>query len=239
MAGMLFGLLRRRSDPREGAWAAFAAEFELEPANELDALLRQQFALGSGRLAPIFALTRSGQPQVVACDQVNERKGPAGTARGVRTLLLLRDPDPAATQSEEPLSLRASAKRTAAFEALEASRSGATRLSFENAPEFDAAVSVYARDVGAATAVLTPTVRRSLRALLGGADGLLREVDGKDAGGLAPSTVAPRLIVGQNNLLLMLEPRAPLPLASLGSLLTDLLTVHAAFMGAAAAVRRS
>ena len=218
---MFFGNGARRADPRLLEWANFAKEFEFVEAAELAEPLERQFGLQDGQLTPIYALRREGQPLLVAFDQRRQRSGPTGSVQSLSTFIAVRG---ASSQSAPPM--RASARRGKALESLEAGRSGAERLAFDGDPEFDGSVSVYTREPRGATAVLTSPVRETLRRLLMAADEAALEANGS-AGGFA-TTVAPSLVVGKRNLLLCLEPRNALPVAALGALLADMLSLHVA-----------
>ncbi len=237
---MPFGFRKRRVDPRLEEWAAFAGQFELQEAPEVAEPLRHRFALGEGELVPVYALGRAGQPQLAAFDQRRLRTGPTGSVTSLRTFVAVLgqqsdapvvDPVAAAGLAAAP-SLRASARRSKAFEALEASRSGAQRVSAPDDPAFDASVSVYVRDPEAAHGVLTRPVREVLMRLLLAADAAVDAASVTRSGVPLPSTVAPSVVVGQRNLLLCLEPRQALPLTALSELLADMLSLHAALEGA-------
>lgn len=211
----------RGADPRLLEWARFAEEFEFVDAGELGEPLEQQFSLGEGQLQPIYALRRPGQPLLVAFDQRRQRSGPTGSVVSLRTFVAVRG---SSDQSAPPM--RAAARRGKALESLEASRSGAQRLTVENDPVFEESVSVYTREPRSAQAVLTAPVREVLRRLLLAADQAALNANG--TGGTFATTVAPSLVVGQRNLLLCLEPRNALPVSALGSLLADMLSLHVA-----------
>lgn len=189
-------------------------------APELAESLSKQFALGEGQLEPIYALKRPGQPLLVTFDQRRERVGPTGRLLSFRTFVVVRGP-----ADQRAPSMRVSARRGKVIESLEASRSGAFRLALDDDPRFDESVSVYARDVRAATSALTRPVREVLLRLLGAADRASVDASG---GASEASTVAPSLVVGQRDLLLCLEPRGALPLGDLGGLLADMLSLHVA-----------
>lgn len=215
---------RPRQESREAAWAGFAAEFELDPMPDLAELLRDQFALGGGELDPVYALQRTDQPQVVAFDQRRERRGPTGSVATLRTLVAVRS-----QVDRSSLSLRVSSRRSKALESIEASRSGAQRLELPDHPDFDEHVSVYTREPQQARRLLTPAVRMVLGRLLTTADGATEAAQPRGRRvGLATPTVAPSVVVGTRNLLLTLEPRAPLPFQPLADLLIDMLSLYAA-----------
>lgn len=207
---------------RQLEWAEFASEFEFEKAAELAAPLEQQFSLGEGRIGNVHALKRAGQPLLVAFDQYRQRRGPTGSVTNLRTFVAVRGVN---RQAAPPM--RASARRGKALEALEASRSGAQRLSVDADPEFEANVSVFTRERRGAAAVLTRPVREVLLRLLIAADESILTANGTESG--FATTVAPSLVVGQRDLLLCLEPRRALPVGALGALLADMLSLHVAF----------
>lgn len=217
---------RRTSDQRLEAWSAFAAEYELTPVDEMRERMREHFALGPGAIAPVYSLQRTGQPQLVLFDQRRDRSGPAGSVTSLRTGVVVRS-----GHDHVPVSLRASARRHKVLEEIEARRSGGARLALDDAA-FDARVSVYARDDALARSVLTPPVRSVLARLLAAADDVEPEATG-DTGPIAdrpaPVGVAPQVVIGARNLMLLVEPRAPLAFAPLALLMTDMLTLYAAF----------
>lgn len=219
---MLFGSRAGRVDPRLAEWERFAAEYEMTAAAEVGQQLTARFTLGEGELLPVYSLKRPGQPLLVAFDQRRERKGPTGSVTSFMTGLALKG---ALNHGAPPM--RASARRGRAVEALEASRSGAVRVEFPRNPEFDACVSVYARDASVARYALTPPVRVVLRRLLTGANGAVLNASNVNQESES-LTVAPSVLLGESDLLLTLEPREPLPLTALGGLLADLLSLHVA-----------
>jgi len=152
-------------DLREREWRAFAGAFELEPAPALAETLREDLDLGPGAIATVYERARPDQPDTVVFEQANDRDGPAGTLTGLRIGVVVRS-----SVEHSSVSLRASARRHKILEGLVAGRSGAQRLDGAFDPEFDAAVSVYAREVDQATALLTRPVRTVLARLLGEAD---------------------------------------------------------------------
>lgn len=227
---------RPRANPREEAWADFAAEYEMTPAPELVERMREYFALGQGAIAPVYSLHRPDQPQIVLFDQRRDRTGPTGSVVSLRTGVVIRSP-----RDYVPVSLRASARRHKVLEEIEARRAGAQRLGFDD-EAFDEQVSVYARDEAAARSVLTPPVRSALSRLLTAADGESSSTPDPDGGGsrgagtgsgvpdqVQPTGVAPQVVIGARNLMALVEPRAPLGFDPLGQLVTDMLTLYAAF----------
>lgn len=214
---------RRGADPRDVAWSEFAAEYEMAPAPDLAERMREYFALGQGVIAPVYSLQRPDQPQIVLFDQRRDRSGPTGSVSSLRTGVVIRSPN-----DYVPVSLRASARRHKVLEEIEARRAGGQRLEFDD-EQFDAQVSVFARDESAARGVLTPTVRSVLVRLLAAADAVSPDT----LSGVVPSAgVAPQVVIGARNLMLVVEPRAPLEFEPLGQLVTDMLTLYAAFTAA-------
>ncbi len=219
---------RRRVDARTEQWLGFARELELEESGELEGRLRDQLDLGPGSLAPVYALRRSGQPHLVLFDQLRERSGPTGAVRRLRTCVLLRTVTDAL-----PVSWRASARRNRVVESLEASRSGGVRLELGEDPDFDARVSVYARDAAEVRAVLAPAVREVLLRLLESFDGAGR-TEAVDPYDLPTNTSgSANLVVGARSLLLWAEPDEPLPFDRLLDLTTGMLSLYAALDAAA------
>lgn len=219
----------KREGRRERDWTSVVQEFEMVPAPELAERLREHYDLGSGDLAPIHELTRAGQPQVVAFDQFNARTGPLGRVTTWRTGVVIRS-----QEAHTQVSLRASAKRHAVLEGLEAGRSGAQRLDCPEDPTFNDAISVYARESAGALPLLTAPVRTVLMRLLVSADQVLassargaRERIPRQATGVAPSVV-----IGPRSLFLALEAETPFPLESTATAIVAMLSLHAALMAA-------
>ncbi|MFO7545318.1 MAG: hypothetical protein R6W77_07455 [Trueperaceae bacterium] len=214
---------RRGASPRDVAWADFAAEYELAPASDLAERMREYFALGQGAIAPVYSLQRPDQPQIVLFDQRRDRSGPTGSVASLRTGVVIRSP-----HDYVPVSLRASARRHKVLEEIVARRAGGQRLGFDD-ETFDAQVSVFARDETAARSVLTLPVRSVLARLLAAADAVAPDT----VPGPVPSAgVAPQVVIGARNLMLLVEPRTPLGFAPLGQLVTDMLTLYVAFTAA-------
>ncbi len=217
-------------DLREREWRAFADAFELEPAPALAEPLREDLDLGPGAFASVYELVRPGQPDVVVFEQANDREGPAGTATGLRIGVVVRS-----SVEHSAVSLRASAKRHKVLEGLVAGRSGAQRLDGASDPEFDAAVSVYAREVNEAAALLTRAVRTVLARLLREADEVVASATASRAEGSVPrhaNGAAPSVAIGPRNLYLALEVGVPFELDALGVLMADLLSLHVALLSA-------
>lgn len=195
---------RRRTSPREQGWRAFAARLELEDASDESERLRRWLDLDDGPMGPVYRLRRPGQPTLYLFDQAVERRGPTGVARQERSLVVVRAAGEVAVHA-----WRALARRNAVLESLEASRTGTGRLSWPDDPDFDAEVSVFARDPEAVRAVLPPAVRGVLR----------RAVAGR--------AVSPTVVVGRRTLVLRTEGGEPVPFAALEELTADLLTLYA------------
>lgn len=216
---------RRRSVSRADDWRAFAESLELAENLEMAEKLRHNLDLGPGTIEPIYSLTRSGQPQLVLFEQTRERHGPAGTARNVRSCVLLR-----ANGDNDYVSLRATARRNKVLEALEAGRTGSSRLPTEDDPDFDARVSVYARDPQAALVLLTDSVRGVLVRLLSAGDEPATDPD-DIASTVRPATIPPSLVIGNKNLLLTVEAQEPIDFDRFTALTVDVLALYAALRG--------
>ncbi|MCW5818982.1 MAG: hypothetical protein KIT12_03640 [Trueperaceae bacterium] len=217
-------------DLREREWRAFAGAFELEPAPALAETLREDLDLGPGAIATVYERARPDQPDTVVFEQANDRDGPAGTLTGLRIGVVVRS-----SVEHSSVSLRASARRHKILEGLVAGRSGAQRLDGAFDPEFDAAVSVYAREVDQATALLTRPVRTVLARLLGEADEVVASATASHAKGSVPrhaNGAPPSVAIGPLNLYLALEVGVPFELDALGLLMADLLSLHAALLSA-------
>jgi hypothetical protein len=216
---------RTRSGSRSDEWRSFAATLELVENLEMAEKLRHNLDLGPGVIAPIYSLTRSGQPQLVLFEQTRERHGPAGTVTNVRSCVLLR-----ANGDNDYVSLRATARRNKVMEAIEAGRTGSSRVDTGDDPAFDDRVSVYARDPQAAMALLTDGVRSVLVRLLNPLDG--SEDPAVIAATVAPATIPPSLVIGNKNLLLTLEGQEAVDFERFTSLTADMLALYAALKGA-------
>src|SRR5680860_666171 len=70
---------RRKSATRSDDWREFAAALELRESSDLAERLREHLDLGDGAIAPVFSLSRPGQPQLVIFDQSRARFGPTGS----------------------------------------------------------------------------------------------------------------------------------------------------------------
>lgn len=217
-------------DLRAREWREFAGAFGLEPAPTLAETLREDLDLGPGAIADVYELARPDQPDVVVFEQANDRDGPAGTVAGLRIGVVVRS-----CVDHSPVSLRASAKRHKVLEGLVAGRSGAQRLDGAFDAEFDAAVSVYARDVEPAVALLTRPVRTVLARLLSEADEVVASATAAPTRGVPrhANGAAPSVAIGPRNLYLALEVGVPFELDALGVLMADLLTLHVALLSAA------
>lgn len=219
---------RKHADPRPGEWAAFAGEYDLTPAAEYAEALRAHLDLGPGDLDPVYQLTREGQPQLLVFDQKRQRSGPLGRVNNLRTGVVVRGRVP-----HSPFSLKANARRHAVLETLEAGRTGGRRLPTEFDAAFDAAVSVYARDVDQALPLLTDPVRTVLARLLRAAETAVADDEGRRAA--VPrhaSGAAPSVAIGPRNLFLSLEGREPVALGALSGMIADLLSLHVALVAA-------
>jgi hypothetical protein len=208
---------------------AVAAELGLAPAPELAERLLEQFDLGDGELAPIYRRADDGPPQIVVFEHVSARRGPLGRVVSWRTGVVVRS-----QEAHAAVSLRASAKRHAVLEGLTAGRSGAERLDCSADPDFDAAISVYARDGADAAPLLTGPVKTALTRLLTSTDKVLsagargaRERIPRHGTGPAPSVA-----IGPRNLYLLLEAENPFDLGSLPGAIVDLLSLQAALTAA-------
>jgi len=207
MDAMLFGS-RRRTPSRRQLWREFAGRLELADASPKDARLRDWFDLGDAPLSPLVSLVREGQPTLYFFDQVRERSGPTGSVSSLVTGVLLRAPGRLAAAS-----LRALPRGNPVLERIVAGRTGSRRLALPELPDFDAQVSVFARDEGAARQWLTKPVQGVIQRLL------------IDRG------MAATLVVGGRHLLTLCEGAEPAPFEALEAIATDLLTLFAMVEG--------
>lgn len=217
---------RKRSGTRADRWEAFAASLELVENLEMAEKLRHNLDLGPGAIDPVYSLTRSGQPQLVLFEQTRERHGPTGTVSSVRSCVLLR-----ANGDNDYVSLRATARRNKVMEAIEAGRTGSSRVDTEHDPDFDGRVSVYARDPQAATTLLTDSVRTVLVRLLNPIGDTEVDTD-VIAATVGPATIPPSLVIGNKNLLLMVEGQEAVDFDRFTELTADMLALYAALRGA-------
>ena len=158
---------RRPQDPsRADRWAAFAARLGAVPADDVAERLRRFLDLDEAELRHVHALRRPEAATLYLFDVVRRRRGPTGEVVRWAAWGLVRGERPVA-----PVSFRATARREAVLESLEASRSGAVRVDLGAFPEVDAALAVFARDAAAVRAVLTPPVTLALAQLVAAGPG--------------------------------------------------------------------
>lgn len=216
---------RRSSGERATQWRAFASSLELVENLEMAEKLRHNLDLGDGVIAPIYSLTRSGQPQLVLFEQSRDRSGPAGSVTSLRSCVLLR-----ANGDNDFVSLRATARRNRALEAIEAGRTGSSRVAVANDPVFDARISVYARDETGASTLLSDSVRAVLVRLLN-PDADDAADDGAIPDTVGPAAVPPSLVIGNKNLLLTVEGPSAIDFERYTSLTADMLALYAGLRG--------
>ena len=200
---------RRLKDERREAWLAFAGRLEPEDASDVAERLRRWLDLESVALEPLYALRKPGLPLLYLFEYLKARRGPAGEVSQRVSACLLRS-----ETSFAPLPLRAQAKRNKVMESIEASRSGSQLVSVE--PDFDNAVTVFARDVEGAASVLRPPLRQVLmRALTERSEGV-------------------SLVLGERHALVSVEVEEEVPLVTLELLMSDLLSLYALLTALAA-----
>jgi len=207
MDAMLFGSRRRRPTRRQ-QWREFTRRLELSDASAQDARLRDWFDLGDSPLAPLLSLRRQGQPTLFFFDQERQRSGPAGAVTNLVTGVLLRAPEPLAAAS-----LRALPRGNPVLESIVAGRTGSRRLELGELPDFDAQVSVFARDEEGARSWLTKPVQYVIRRML------------------VARGVSPTLVVGGWHMLALCEGAEPAGFDGLEAIATDLLTLFAMVEG--------
>jgi hypothetical protein len=214
---MMFFRRRERAEqtPSDG-WRALALRLELADASDVAERIRRWLDLGDTEVAPVYLLQRAGLPAVYLYDAHTVRQGPAGTARRTRRACLVRSDGPISSAA-----FRAWPRQNEVLESLEASRSGAVRVTVASDPDFDGAVSVFARDAGVALASLVPAVRQVLARLLVG-----RGVPGA------------RVVVGERHLVASFEAVPGDALAALESVLADTLALVALLPAAGGAPAR-
>ncbi|MEJ2667171.1 MAG: hypothetical protein P8Z81_08765 [Deinococcales bacterium] len=200
--------LGRRKPSRAQQWREFARRLELADASAQDARLRDWFDLGDSALSPLMSLRRQGQPTLFFFDQERERSGPAGAVTSLVSGVLLRAPEPLAAAS-----LRALPRGNPVLESIVAGRTGSRRLELAERPDFDAEVSVFARDEEAARAWLTKPVQAVMQRLLVARD------------------VHPTLVVGGWHMLALCEEPEPTAFDALEAVASDLLTLFAMVEG--------
>lgn len=212
---------RKSGGGRAAQWRDFAGSLELVETLEMAEKLRHNLDLGDGVIAPIYSLTRPGQPQLVLFEQTRDRSGPAGSVTSLRSCVLLR-----ANGDNDFLSLRATARRSRVLEAIEAGRTGSSRVSVTDDPTFDARVSVYARDESGVGALLTESVRGILMRLL---NPTVDESDDEEEipDTVGPASIPPSLVIGNKNLLLIVEGPTALDFERYTSLTADMLALYA------------
>lgn len=220
---------RRLGTSRDKAWRAFAVDLELEDGSELLGRLREHLDLGPGEIAPIYTLSRPAQPQLILFDQVRERTGPTGSVSSLRSCVLLR-----ARGAVEFVSMRITGRLNPVLEAIEASRTGSSRIDTGDFGEFDDAISVYARDEEGARRLLSTPAREVLLRLL--ASGTATRPRGDEA---IPDTVTraatpPVVVIGARDVLLTLEEPEPVEFERLTDLTADMMSLYAALLAATA-----
>jgi len=216
---MFFGR-RQRIDPRAEGWRALAADLELTPWDDLAGRLHDELGLGPGAVAPVYALSRPGQPRLVLFDQARERVGPTGRVASLRSCVLVR-----AEPEVRLLSMRVTERLGKAMELIEAGRTGSQRVETGVDPEFDRRLAVFARDEGGARSLLTKPVRDLLGRLLCAGTPAAELPPGR---GRVPSVV----VVGGRNVLLLLEEPEPVAFDRLASSAVDMLALYVALMAA-------
>jgi hypothetical protein len=155
---------RRRHPPAESdadRWRAFAERLELRDAGDVAERIRRWLDLDDAELRPVYLLQRPDLPAVYVYDVHTLRRGPTGELRRTRRCCLVRAED-----ALSAVAFRAWPRQNKVLDSLEASRSGAQRLELDDDPEFDAAVSVFARDAEGAVRALGGGVREVLARLL-------------------------------------------------------------------------
>lgn len=207
MDAMLFRS-RRRDASRRQQWRAFQTRLELADASQQDGRVREWFDLGDAPLTPLLSLRRERQPTLYFFDQQRARSGPAGAVTSLVSGVLLRAPAPLAAAS-----LRALPRGNPVLESIVAGRTGSRRLSLGELPDFDAQVSVFARDLEEARAWLTKPVQRIIQRML------------------VERGVTPTLVVGGWHMLVLCEGGEPAGFDALESIATDLLTLFAMVEG--------
>jgi hypothetical protein len=195
---------RRRPSTREQQWGEFATRLELEDAGSEGERLRRWLDLADGRVGPLYVLRREGQPSLYLFDVAFVRRGPAGSARHLRSVVLLRAHGPVTEHS-----WRALPRRNEVLESLEASRTGSARVAWPDDEAFDGEVSVFARDAAEVRGLLQRPLRAVLRRTLGARQ------------------AQPTLVVGKRHLMLSVDGAAPAPLETLEALAADALTLYA------------
>lgn len=216
----MFFQRRQRTDTRAEGWRALAAELELAPWDDLAGRLHDQLGLGPGEVAPVYALSRPGQPRLVLFDQSRERVGPTGRVTGLRSCVLVR-----AEADVALVSMRVTERLGKAMELIEAGRTGSERVETGVDPGFDGRLAVYARDVDGARALLTRPVRELLMRLLC----VPRRAEDELP---ARGRVAPVVVIGGRNALLTLEEPEPVGFDRLAAAAVDMLGLYAALTAA-------
>lgn len=217
---------RRQDTARDKAWQAFAAELELEDGSELVGRLREHLDLGPGEIAPVYVLSRPAQPQLILFDQARERSGPAGSVSSLRSGVLLR-----ARGAVEFVSMRITGRLNPVLEAIEASRTGSSRLETGIGGRFDETISVYARDEDGARRLLTGPASEVLTRLLVRVDAAGQDADEIPATVTRP-TSPPVVVVGTRDVLLTIEEPEPVAFERLTDLTADMMSLYAALRAA-------
>lgn len=173
---------RRPAEPtRADRWAAFAARLGAGPADDVGERLRRFLDLDDAELRHVHVRREPGAPSLFLFDVVRRRRGPAGEVVRWATWGLVRGESPWGVAS-----FRATARREAVLESLDASRSGAVRVDLGAFPDVDRALAVFARDAVAVRAALTPSVTTLLARLVAVAPGATVTVGERHAIGKVP-----------------------------------------------------
>lgn len=152
---------RSSSKPTERAvrWADFARTLELRDATSGAERLRRFLDLEDAEVLHLHVLQRDSQPSLYLFDVRNTRSGPAGVVHRWASWAVVR-----ADRTLSEVAFRASPRREAVLESLEASRTGAMRVDLSDRPDVDARMAVLARDptkvLGALAAPATEVLLR-------------------------------------------------------------------------------
>lgn len=202
---MVFFRRRPAEETRSDRWRQLAERLELVDASDHAERIARWLDLDVSALEPVYVLRRPALPSAYLFDTLSERRGPTGTVRVLHRHCLVRSEGEVSR-----VAFRATPRQDKVLESLQASRSGAVRVAIAHAPDFDAAVSLYARDELALPSLMTAPVRAVL----------LRLLAEREAPGIS-------LVVGQRHLVVRFVTTEGESLRLLELLLADALSLTA------------
>lgn len=151
-----------KAPDRAQRWAEFARAFELRDAASAAERLRRFLDLEDAEVLHLHVLQRDGQPSLYLFDVRSTRSGPAGVVHRWASWAVVR-----ADRTVSQVAFRASPRREAVLESLEASRTGAMRVDLSDRPDVDARMAVLARHPDQVRGALAEATTEVLLRLVG------------------------------------------------------------------------